>query len=199
MRDEGGIAGLYFHPQLLIPTVLDTTLTSLAALALPSLLARSLGAARIAPDTHPIAWSLAELAGSCVGLLVTLPFETVRRRLQVQTRGRAQALRTCVETRPAPYNGVVDALWHILTEERSDLPIKRRSHKRRSSNAAKGKGKDAEVTDDEGEGEAHSWWRNTGLGQLYRGMGIRLSASALVFLLAAVSGGDETDLGWTEL
>ncbi|KAG2080677.1 mitochondrial carrier domain-containing protein, partial [Suillus cothurnatus] len=64
-------------------------------------------------------------------LLITLPVETVRRRLQVQTRGTAKALRTCVETRPVPYNGVVDALWHIVTEERSDLPIKRRSKARR--------------------------------------------------------------------
>jgi mitochondrial fusion and transport protein UGO1 len=196
VRDEGGVRSLYLHPHLLIPTVLDSALTSVIALALPGLLARSLGAAHVSPDTHPFTWGLAEFAGSCVGLLAALPFETIRRRLQVQTRGNARALRTCVETRPIPYNGVVDAAWRIVTEERSDLPLNRR-RRRRHSSASKAKASqetDGEESADEHETDSESWLKHTGVGQLYRGLGMRLGASAIVFLLAMVA-----ELGWTEL
>jgi len=76
----------------------------------------------------------------------------------------------------------VDALWHILTEERSDLPVERRRGKE--------KGK-------EGEGEV-GVWRRTGLGQLYRGLGVRLGAGAIVFVLGAITGGGD-EAGWAEL
>lgn len=134
--------------------------------------------------------------GNCAGLLITLPFETVRRRLQAQVRGTARPVKACVEMRPAPYNGVVDTLWHILTEERSDLPLKEK-RARRSSRASKGKQVERErVVMEEDE---ESWLRNTGIGQLYRGLGMRLGASAIVFILALVSGGEEGDSGWAEL
>ncbi|KAI0052904.1 mitochondrial carrier [Auriscalpium vulgare] len=196
-RDEGGVRGLYLHPHLLIPTLLDNSLRPLISLGLPPLLAaRMYSNAPISADTHPVAWGVVELASSCVGLLATLPFETVRRRLQTQVRGSAAPLKTCVETRPAPYNGVVDALWHILTEERSDLPIQPR-RRRRGEEKGKGKGTDGKESVEEEDGPV-SWWRSTGLGQLYRGLGMRLGASAIVFLLGMVSGGDE-DAGWAEL
>ncbi|KAF7975751.1 hypothetical protein HWV62_8537 [Athelia sp. TMB] len=190
LQFEGGIKGIYLHPHLLYPALIDHTLRPLVSLALPGLLAGYLGS-HISPDTHPFAWGVAEFSGNCAGLLITLPFETVRRRLQVQVRGSAKPVRACVETRPAPYNGVVDTLWHILTEERSDLPLKTK-RVRRGSKASKGKQVAPEEDDD-------SWFRNTGLGQLYRGLGMRLGASAIVFLLAVVSGGEEKDSGWAEL
>jgi mitochondrial fusion and transport protein UGO1 len=209
IRDEGGIWGLYFHPHLLLPTILDNSLRPLISLVLPSFLAAELFPGMpISFDTHPLAWGLVDFASTCIGLLATLPFETVRHRLQVQVRGRAAPLRACVELRPAPYNGVVDALWHILTEERSDLPIR---HRRRQ---AKGKGKskgdsakegdeneeDSEDEDeDEDEGERKSWWRHTGLGQLYRGLGARIGAGAIVFVLGVVSTVSAGDGGWAEL
>jgi len=93
-----------------------------------------------------------------------------------------------VEKRPVPYNGVVDALWHILTEERSDLPVERVVGVGR-----KGKGREGGK-----EGEKGSMWRRTGLGQLYRGLGMRLGAGVIVFVLGvATGGGDES--GWAEL
>jgi fusion and transport protein UGO1 len=118
---------------------------------------------------------------------VTLPIETIRRRLQAQVRGNARPLKACVEMRPKPYNGVVDAFWHILTEERSDLPIVRRRKRR---NIGKG---------EEKEEEYESWWKQTGLGQLYRGLGMRLGASAVVFVLALFGGGGDFDGGWAEI
>ncbi|KAI0274869.1 mitochondrial carrier domain-containing protein [Gloeopeniophorella convolvens] len=192
IRDEGGLRGLYLHPHLLIPTLLDNTIRPLMSLALPSLLStRLFPGTLILPETSPTAFGVVEFASSCIGLLATLPFETVRRRLQVQVRGRAQPLKTCVEKRPAPYNGVVDALWHILTEERSDLPVQRALIRR----GEKGKEREGE----KGKGEEHvSVWRHTGLGQLYRGLGMRLGAGVIVFALGVVSGG-ESEAGWAEL
>ncbi|KAI6153321.1 mitochondrial carrier domain-containing protein [Pisolithus tinctorius] len=188
---EGGLKGVYFHPHLLLPTILDTGLRAFTHVLLPSLIAPYLGfGPHVAADTHPIAWALAEVLSGCLGLLVTLPIETVRRRLQVQTRGAAKPLRTCVETRPVPYNGVVDALWHILTEERSDLPIRRPRKHRRDGPGGSGS--------DEAEEESDSRLRHTGIGQLYRGLGMRLAANTIVFLLASF-GGEEVDGGWAEL
>jgi len=185
LRDEGGLKGIYFHSHLLLPAIIDNTLRPLVSLALPRILASLVGA-HINEETNPIVWGLAELGGSCLGLLITLPFETIRRRLQVQVRGTAKPIKGCVELRPTPYNGIVDAFWHILIEERSDLPI---TPRRRHNDDGK------ERTQDEPE----SWLKNTGIGQLYRGLGMRLGASVIVFLLAVFSGGQERDGGWAEI
>jgi len=83
LDEECGLKGVYFHPHLLIPTLLDNALRPIVALFLPKMLITYLGYGYISKDTHPVAWGLAELAG-CLGLLVTLPIETIRRRLQVQ-------------------------------------------------------------------------------------------------------------------
>jgi mitochondrial fusion and transport protein UGO1 len=198
LHNEGGLKGIYFHPHLLIPTLIDHTLRPLVSLALPGLVAAYLGS-HVTAESHPFAWGLAEFAGNCAGLLITLPFETVRRRLQAQVRGSAKPVKACVEMRPAPYNGVVDTLWHILTEERSDLPLHAKTRRpRRGSKASKGKQAEQDQKRREDE-EDESWFRNTGLGQLYRGLGMRLGASAIMFLLAVLSGGEEKDSGWAEL
>ncbi|KAG5654025.1 hypothetical protein H0H81_008040 [Sphagnurus paluster] len=197
LRDEGGLKGIYFHPQLFIPTIIDNALRPIVSLAFPGLLAGYLGI-HISEETNPWAWGFVELGGSCLGLLVTLPFETIRRRLQVQVRGTAIPLRGCVELRPAPYNGIVDAFWHILTEERSDLPIQRTVRPRRDSQAS-AKGKERPTLDASNEDTSGgSWLKQTGIGQLYRGLGMRLGASAIVFCLAFFSFG-EGDGGWAEI
>ncbi|KAJ7071482.1 mitochondrial carrier domain-containing protein [Mycena amicta] len=195
LRDEGGLRGIYLHPQLLIPTIIDNTLPSFVSFVLPGLLASYIGV-QISEDTHPIAWGVAELTASCLGLLITLPFETIRRRLQVQVRGTAKPIKGCVELRPAPYNGVVDAFWHILTEERSDLPITPSKRKRRASKGKERAGSDEHALQTV---EEQGWMRSTGIGQLYRGLGMRLGASIIMFGLALFSGGDEMDGGWAEL
>ncbi|CAL1696270.1 unnamed protein product [Somion occarium] len=200
ISEEGGLKGVYLHPHLLVPALLDCTLRSLVPFILPGLVASylSFGGAPPTPESAPFMWAVSEFLGSCAGLLVTLPFETVRRRLQVQVRGTAKPIKACVEIRPAPYNGIVDAFWHILTEERSDLPLKP-TRRRRKSVSAKGKTPEGKV-DSRPEGEEEeTWLRNTGIGQLYRGLGMRVGASAIVFILTMFSGGDEVDAGWAEL
>ncbi|EKM83485.1 hypothetical protein AGABI1DRAFT_110137 [Agaricus bisporus var. burnettii JB137-S8] len=192
LRDEGGLKGIYLHPNLLIPTLLDSTIRPIVYFALPTIIASYFGTAHITEESHPLAWGCTELAASCIGLLVTLPIETIRRRLQVQVRGTAEPIKGCVELRPAPYNGVVDAFWHILTEERSDLPITPRRARRRNS---KKDGQEEEKEDD----EAESMWKHTGIGQLYRGLGTRLGASAIYFVLHLLLSREETDAGWVEI
>ncbi|KAJ7693676.1 mitochondrial carrier domain-containing protein [Mycena rosella] len=197
LREEGGLKGIYLHPHLLIPTLIDSALPPIVSFVLPGLLASYIGA-QITKDANPIAWGFAELASSCLGLLITLPFETVRRRLQVQVRGTAKPIKGCVELRPAPYNGVVDAFWHILTEERSDLPIPPQKRKRRLSKGKERAGAGAEERPAR-DGEEESWMKSTGIGQLYRGLGMRLSATVIMLGLVMFSGGDEADGGWAEL
>lgn len=195
LRDEGGLKAIYFHSHLLIPAFLDSALRSAVSFALPGLIASYFGASHITEDSHPTTWACVELTASCIGLLLTLPIETIRRRLQVQVRGTAQPIKACVELRPAPYNGIVDAFWHILTEERSDLPINHRNCRSTRSNKSKHQGNEQDTVDD----EYSSPWKNTGLGQLYRGLGMQLSASAVYFLLNLLIHPEETDAGWVEI
>ena len=204
LSEEGGLKGVYFHPHLLIPTLLDNALRPIVALFLPRMLITYLGYGYISEDTHPVAWGLAELAGSCLGLLVTLPIETIRRRLQAQVRGNGSVkpIRACVELRPKPYNGVVDAFWHILTEERSDLPIVPQRRRKSRKEKEKENNEDGERGEDRSDGDTYeSWWKHTGLGQLYRGLSMRLGASAVVFMLALLGGGvgGGRDEGWAEI
>ena len=183
LRNEGGLKGVYLHPHLLIPAILDNGLRPLVSLTLTPYIATSVLGLHGDIDSSPFAWAVAELVGTCVGLIIVMPFETIRRRLQVQARGFAKPIKSCVEPRPLPYNGVVDAFWHIITEERSNLPER-----------WKGEGKEKDVVV-----MKESWWRGMGIEQLYRGFGMRLSASFVVFLLGVANGGFDTDSGWAEL
>ena len=200
LAEEGGLKGVYLHPHLLIPTLLDCTLRSIVPFILPGVVASylSFGAAPPNPVSSPFLWATSEFLGSCAGLLINLPFETVRRRLQVQPRGTAEPLKACVELRPAPYNGIVDAFWHILTEERSDLPLQPR-RRRRKSVGARGKAAEGKTESHEDTDEDESWLRSTGVGQLYRGLGMRVGASVIVFILTLLNGGEDVDSGWAEL
>ncbi|TFK57599.1 mitochondrial carrier [Heliocybe sulcata] len=152
LRYEGGWKGMHFHPHLLIPALLDNTLRSVASVAIP-----------LAIKTYVPRGLMSKVLCGSVTLLVTLPFETARRRLQLQVRGPGRSIATSVQVRPVPYNGVVDTLWHIGTEERADLPLP--------------------PSGPEGEtvrpysGSTQFQNRFPGFGQLYRGWGLSLLAS----------------------
>jgi fusion and transport protein UGO1 len=112
---EGGLASLYLHPNLLIPAVLEHTLRPLLTLSIPLLLERQL---HISPDLSPITYSLCDLSLNLASLLILLPIETARKRLQVHSRGGPAArIKAVVKTREAEYVGVVEAIWRIVTEE----------------------------------------------------------------------------------
>ncbi|KAG8858724.1 hypothetical protein FRB96_004861 [Tulasnella sp. 330] len=195
---EGGLRATYTHPQLLIPSLLDNTIRPLLSLSAPIVISSYTG---LEAESSPILFGLAELVWSIASLSVTLPIETVRRRLQLQSRavglagGPQASWRTtaCVETRPGPYVGVVDCVYRILTEERS-LPTKRRK-RRRVSGKEKEEGVQVAAVN-----QRRSLMRDTGIGQLYRGFGIGVSAHVLVFILGAVAGERvDRESGWTEL
>lgn len=124
-EEEGGLRNIYFHSALWVPAILDSTFRSFFHLGIPLFIERRL---RITPDSNSIIYGLAEFTFSTVSLLFTLPIETVRRRLQVQTRSQVtghvagkKSFKTCVETRPTPYYGVLEAVYRILTEETGKL------------------------------------------------------------------------------
>lgn len=168
---------------------------------------------------NPVIYGLAELGLNTLGLCVTLPFETVRRRLQVQQRrsgssthmvtansaGIGKPFKTCVEVRPYPYTGVVEAMYRILTEETGKPPVRRR-------------GRDARNVKDDDEKPGGLTvllfiWRvrpltdvlsspgvtTSGIRQLYRGFGMGFGANVVMFVLSIVAGRDSRESGWAEM
>ncbi|GJJ08815.1 hypothetical protein Clacol_003034 [Clathrus columnatus] len=178
---EGGIKGLYFHPHLFIPALLDNTARPFANYVLPVLIATRTG---ITPDTHPFLVVFGGIIAGCLTNVIVSPFETVRRRLQIQSRGLAAEFKACVETRPRPYHGVVDAMWRIITEERSEIPVM-------TERLPTG------VPEKEPEDTDEGWITFSGIGQLYHGFGLNAGAVIAISLLTAFGGDEES--GWTEL
>ncbi|WFD21589.1 hypothetical protein MEQU1_000242 [Malassezia equina] len=200
-REEGGWRTTYLHPALLIPTLLDYLFRPLCALGAPLLIENWL---HLDPSAVPISYALAELMLSTLSLTLTLPIETVRRRLQLQyheplrsdrlggvlsvpnANTARRGLRACVETRPVPYSGVAEAVYRIVSEETSVVPRR--------------KDQDAEDCLDEAATIArggHS--RLGGLRSLYRGFGMGFFANLLVFVLTLVTGERQGQSGWTEI
>ncbi len=135
INHEGGIKGLYLDPQLLIPALLEHTIRPIVTLSIPLIIERQLN---ISPDISPITYSLLDLSLGLASLLIVLPIETVRKRLQLQDRshevsptvslkGKKRADRkSVVRLRERPYVGVVEAIWRIVTEETGTTPRSRR-------------------------------------------------------------------------
>ena len=180
IRHEGGLSGIYFHPHLLLPTVLENMLRHLITLSLPSFFGNLLG---VSDDIQPIAWSVVEFFSGCASLLITIPVETVRRRLQIQVRGSIAPVVTCVNTRSKPYNGVFDVFRSIITEEASTP-----AHQH---NRDRWRGKH-HVIDDKKRGARR-------LSQLYRGFTMGVGAGAIVMTLSIMGGGRQSNGGWAEL
>ena len=219
--NEGGLRGLYTHPHLLIPTILDNALRPLVSITFPPMILETLGLGYAAddPENNRVLWGLAELGGSFLGLLVMLPVETVRRRLQVQIRRESDQLEgaskegyleeagmtSCVRLRPRPYHGVIDCLWRILTEEKSDPFLQSPPQQtRRTSNRGPSTNVRRPSTTQALEPRPHANKAKEpmlpGLSQLYQGLSMRLSASIVVFILSVLGGGDGADSeGWAEL
>ncbi|GAA6003351.1 hypothetical protein JCM10207_000289 [Rhodosporidiobolus poonsookiae] len=204
VEEEGGLWNQYFHANLFFPALLEGLIRPLIHLSTPLIISRYL---HLEPTSSPLTFGLAELVLGTAGLLVTIPIETVRKRLQLQSRaefvraGRAGGVgrpwRTCVETRPVPYAGIVEAVYRILTEETGKIPRRRRGGRRRSSAAAGVVPTPAE--DDKEDLATAGLGASGGLRQLYRGFGMGVGANVVVFLLGLVAGGDAESSGWAEM
>ncbi|EST06475.1 Mitochondrial substrate/solute carrier [Kalmanozyma brasiliensis GHG001] len=229
LREEGGWRTAYLHANLLIPTILDFTLRPLLSLGAPLLIEHTL---RLEPNAHPISYAVAELALSTAALCVTLPIETVRRRLQLQVRRPAGAmeeksekrvtsatlhggvsltsanvgvrgLRTCVETRPIAYVGVVEAIYRIVTEE--TVATHTRAVPKTDAADSEATGGTAPEEGSKGMAQSGILAAKTGhsslggLRSLYRGFGMAFSANLVVFMLTLVSGERAGPAGWAEI
>jgi fusion and transport protein UGO1 len=118
IKDEGGFSTLYLHPNLLFPTILEHTLRPVLALSIPLLLERQF---QLTPETSPITYAAADLSLGLASLVVLLPIETIRKRLQLQHRGHGGGSgkrgKSIVKLRERDYVGVVEGIWRIVTEE----------------------------------------------------------------------------------
>lgn len=198
LAEEGGLSTMYLHSNLLIPTLLEGILRPLIHLSTPLIISRLLF---IEPSSSPLTFGLAELVLGSIGLLITIPIETVRKRLQLQSRaefvrggkpgGTGRAWRSCVETRPNSYAGVVEAVYRILTEETGSIP-----RRRRKSRGEKEREREKEETKED-LGVIGLGMQN-GLRQLYRGLGMGVGANVVVFVLGLVAG-NESSSGWEEM
>lgn len=201
MREEGGLIATYTHPSLLIPAVLDYSIRPLLHLASPLLIERFFN---VSAADNAILYSLLEFVVGTSSLLVTLPIETVRRRLQIQSRAsvtgtRTKTFRACVETRPAAYAGVVEAMYRIITEETGTLPLNlsRRAKKKEERQKMKRRESAESATGLQQQDEKTP--ESNGLRQLYRGFGIGVGAQAVVFLLTLLTGSRDVSNSWSEM
>jgi fusion and transport protein UGO1 len=112
LYEEGGLYGVYISSINLFPTLLYHTITPLLSCSTPLIIARLL---HISPTDNPILYGAAELALSTLGLIVMMPIETIRKRLQCQAKG-TESLKSTVALRPAAYRGFFDALYKIIKE-----------------------------------------------------------------------------------
>ncbi|EJU01131.1 hypothetical protein DACRYDRAFT_22905 [Dacryopinax primogenitus] len=178
----------YMHPHLLLPALLTSSIPHVLSLCLPRLLPPSLTPTLVA---SPVLQPILSLVFTAASLLITLPLETVKRRLQAQTAlnlvdpppvttseddHTPQLPQHRVLTRPMPYHGIIDTLYRIMSEE-SSVPPPLPEHREKA---------------------ATSFWTSTVIRQLYRGYGMALTAGVIVFCLGLL-GGDLDEPGWAEL
>lgn len=123
-REEGGLGGLYPHRLL----ALSSALLVPALRIIPSSLFAHFGEAAIETLGIPsgVAYALAQFVFNCVQLTVTMPLETIRRRLHLQSirsatetfRGKNHRPWTFrVPVSPVPYTGFCNCLRRICQEE----------------------------------------------------------------------------------
>lgn len=166
---EEGVSALWGGVNL-VPTVLYHTLTPLIANSIPLVIDRVFN---ISASDSPLLFSVAELGLETLDLLIRLPLETVRKRLQIQIQAKIPGKRyeTVIETRKRPYAGVIDCVYKIIQEEGGQ-------HKRLSSK----KSDDGEVTFVD-----RPWYSSWGVRGLYTGLGMHLTSNLAMFAVGAVT------------
>lgn len=159
----------------LFPTLVYHTLTPLLSNCLPLIIDRVFN---ISASDSPLLYSFAELTLDTLDLLIRLPIETVRKRLQIQIQAKIPGKRfeTVVETRKRPYVGMVDCVYRIIQEEGG--PHRRISRSKKSD-------------DDEGSDSRklapRSWYAALGVRGLYTGLGMHLASNLALFAVGAVT------------
>ncbi|KAI9474050.1 MAG: mitochondrial carrier domain-containing protein [Benjaminiella poitrasii] len=185
LAEEGGIRGIYLSKNL-IPTLFYHTITPLISCSTPLLIARLL---RISAADSPILYGAAELTLSTVGLLITLPLETIRKRLQCQTTNPVE-FKTTVALRPQPYRGILDALYKILKEEGTRHKYKTKNNKKRWTSESDGSDSDDSFSFQQRKQHHNitpprtSAW---GIRGLYRGFSMQMAANVMLFVFQTMN------------
>ncbi|KAF9991158.1 hypothetical protein BGZ75_004643 [Mortierella antarctica] len=162
-----------------VPTILYHTLTPLFTNSIPLIIDRVFG---VSAMDSPMLYALAELGLDTLDLLIRLPLETVRKRLQIQIQAKIPGKRyeTVVETRTRPYAGVIDCVKKIIQEE-GGVGHKGRSSRRRRRSS----------TDSDREGSKQQkktpWYAALGCRGLYTGLGMHLTSNLAIFAVGAVT------------
>ncbi|KAI9314026.1 mitochondrial carrier domain-containing protein [Dichotomocladium elegans] len=163
LAEEGGLRGLYFNHNAL-PTVLYHTIVPLLQNITPLIIDRVF---HISANDSPFLYSLAELGLNTLEILITLPLDTIRKRMQCQIRTRTPGRKRfspVVALRPVPYRGVIDACYRIVKEEGG-----RRKKKQQQSR------------------HMFTGW---GLRGLYQGFGMQFTSNVVLFVMHAINGVD---------
>ncbi|KAF9421201.1 hypothetical protein BGZ94_008918 [Podila epigama] len=164
----------------LAPTLVYHMLTPLLTNSVPFVLDQVF---QLDADESPLVYALAELGLNTLDLLIRLPVETVRKRLQIQIQAKIPGKRyeTVVETRRRPYVGMIDAIYRIIHEEGgTKRPISR----------TKTKGESAS------EETKESWYSSWAVRGLYTGLGMHLTTNVAMFALSVVTDFQEEVEEW---
>ncbi|KAJ1880362.1 hypothetical protein H4R99_000045 [Coemansia sp. RSA 1722] len=199
-REEGGLATLYFSPYHLIPTLLKHTLDPVFRDMGSFFLDRVAG---IDPYDHPTTFAFGGLVWKTVSALVMLPIDTIRARLQAQTRYSTKVsstsrqltgaktrsepfreFRTCVPISSVPYTGMANCAWRVITEEGETL---KQMKKRRAAAMVAAMNGDAEKS------RQISNVGHYGLRGLYPGITLQLAANVAIFGLSFITTEDVDD------
>ncbi|KAG0249372.1 hypothetical protein BG011_009373 [Mortierella polycephala] len=168
------------------PTVLTHTLTPLFTNLIPLIIDRVFN---ISAVDSPFLHALAELGLDTLDLLIRMPLETIRRRLQIQIQAKIPGKRyeTVVETRKRPYAGMVDCAYKIIQEEGAGAGQKRRISRRRRHE------------DEDGEDQKYvhrPWYAAWRVRGLYTGLGMHLTSNFAMFAVGAVSSLQDDSDDW---
>ncbi|KAI8596488.1 mitochondrial carrier domain-containing protein, partial [Dissophora ornata] len=163
-----------------VPTILYHTLTPLLTNSIPLIIDRVF---HISSMDSPFLYSLAELGLDTLDLLIRLPIETVRRRLQIQIQAKIPGKRyeTVVETRKRPYAGVIDCVYRIIQEEGGQRRRRLKKH-----------------TSEDGETKEIKtpWYGTWSVRGLYTGLGTHLTSSLAMFAVGAVTNLQDDSDDW---
>ena len=104
-------------PILFLPSLFYHTLDPLFKFAIPVFLDRGLG---ITQNEDPLLYIFGEWIFNIIELIVMMPLETIRLRLQCQIRAigpEERSFSTLVALSPIAYSGIWDCAYRIFTEE----------------------------------------------------------------------------------
>ncbi|KAK9723055.1 hypothetical protein K7432_002164 [Basidiobolus ranarum] len=185
---EEGLTTFYWSYNL-FPTILYHTLTPLIGNTIPLVIDRFFN---LSPADSPILYSFAELGLRTLQLIVTMPVDTIRKRLQCQIqRHPTKRLETIVDTRAKPYYGFVDCAYRIISEEGGSQ--NRRSRKAKMERSQKLRNSPDHIENIHSKAINKTWWQRWGVRGLYRGCSMRFTGYLVVFASNIIGGTKDED------